>query len=128
MAGWFLAVIVRGSHLEGVLDENQLGDLIYRLVEAPDAETAYQKAVALGQKATDSYSDDDGKSYTLQFLGLADLTEIGASRLEDGVEVYSQILPSKPSEMVVEKGELTVFEPDEELEASSFEDDAITPR
>jgi hypothetical protein len=128
MASWFMAVLVRGSHLDGVLDEEKLGDLLYRLVEASDAETAYQKAMQLGKESADTYSDDDGQTYSLEFLGLADLTEIEAARLEDGVEVYSQILPGKPSEMVVEKLELTVFESDDQSESPSFEDGAINPK
>jgi len=128
MASWFMAVLVRGSHLDGVLDEEKLGDLLYRLIEASDAETAYQKAMQLGKESADTYSDDDGQTYSLEFLGLADLTEIEAARLEDGVEVYSQILPGKPSEMVVEKLELTVFESDDQSESPSFENGAIKPK
>lgn len=112
---WFMAVIVRGAHVDGNLDDERIGDLLYRLVEARDAEDAYARALELGRAAVDEYDDEDGKRVTLGFLGLADLTEIGPGPLEHGTEVYSQLLHEKPSEMVVgEKEELTVFEPEGE--------------
>lgn len=115
---WFMAVIVRGAHVDGNLDDERLGDLQYRLVEADDADAAYERALDLGRAAVDEYDDEDGTRVTLGFLGLADLTEIGPGPLEHGSEVYSQLLHDKPSEMVVtEKEELTVFEPEDEGDA-----------
>jgi hypothetical protein len=112
---WFMAVLVRGAHVDGTLDDERIGDLLYRLVEATDAEGAYERAVELGRAAADEYDDEDGTRVTLAFLGLADLTEIGPGPLEHGTEVYSQLLHNKPSEMVVaNKEELTVFEPEDE--------------
>jgi len=110
---WFMAVLVRGAHVGGTLDDHRLGDLLYRLVEATDAEGAYERALELGRGASDEYDDEDGTRVTLAFLGLADLTEIGTGELVHGTEVYSQLLHSRPSEKVVAKEELTVFEPDE---------------
>jgi Domain of unknown function (DUF4288) len=110
---WFMAVVVRGAHVDGALDDERLGDLLYRLVEATDAEGAHERALELGRAAVDEYDDDEGTHVTLGFLGLADLTEIGPGPLGHGSEVYSQLLHDKPSEMVVAKEELTVFEPEE---------------
>ena len=110
---WYMAVLVRGAHVNGVLDDERLGDLLYRLVQAEDAEGAYASAVELGGASSDEYDDDDGTKVTLGFLGLADLMEIAADELGHGTEVYSQLLPHKPGEMVVEKEELTVFETDD---------------
>jgi hypothetical protein len=115
---WYMAVLVRGAHVNGALDDDRLGDLLYRLVEATDAEGAYERALELGEKAREIYDDEDGTTVTLGFLGLADLTEIGVGELGHGTEVYSQLLPRNPLEMVVEKEELTVFEADEEDEDS----------
>ena len=121
---WFMAVIVRGAHVDGILDDERIGDLLYRLVEATDAEQAYARALELGRAAVDEYDDEDGTHVTLAFLGLADLTEIGPGPLEHGTEVYSQLLHNKPSEMVVgEKEELTVFEPEGEEEDGDDSDD-----
>jgi hypothetical protein len=126
---WFMAVIVRGAHVDGILDDERIGDLLYRLVEATDAEQAYARALELGRATVDEYDDEDGKRVTLGFLGLADLTEIGPGPLAHGTEVYSQLLHNKPSEMVVgEKEELTVFEPeDEEREDDSDDLDETAP-
>ena len=126
---WYMAVLVRGAHVNGVLDDERLGDMLYCLVEATDAEGAHERALDLGKEATDTYEDEDGTSVTLSFLGLADLTEIAAETLGHGVEVYSQLIPKKPAEMVVAKEELTVFETDEDEEGDEDleDDDAKTP-
>jgi hypothetical protein len=110
---WFMAVIVRGAHVDGTLDDERLGDLLYRLVEATDADGAYERALELGRAGVDEYDDEEGTHVTLAFLGLADLTEIGPGPLGHGSEVYSQLLHDKPSEMVAAKEELTVFEPED---------------
>lgn len=114
---WFMAVVVRGSHVEGVLDESRLGDLLYRLIEAPNAEAAHARALQLGRTLSDSFTDSDGTSVSLEFLGLADLAEISARELVDGVEVYSQMLPQAPSDQVALREQLTVFEEAVPLEA-----------
>ena len=107
---WYTAVLVRGAHVGGVLDDERMGDMLYLLVEAEGAEEAHARALELGRAASDSYEDDDGKTVTLSVLGLADLAEIGDEAPGHGVEVYSQMVPAAPSEMVVPKEELTVFE------------------
>ena len=122
---WFMAVIVRGAHVEGTLDDERLGDMLYRLVEATDADGAYERAVELGRALVDEYDDEDGTRVTLASLGLADLTEIGSGPLEHGTEVYSQLLHNKPSEMVVAKEELTVFEPESEDEGGDDDSDDL---
>jgi len=121
-----MAVLVRGAHVKGVLDDERLGDMLYCLVEATDAEGAHEQALALGKDASDTYEDEDGTSVTLGFLGLADLTEIAADTLAHGVEVYSQLIPRSPGEMVVAKEELSVFEADEDEDedGGDSEDDA----
>lgn len=107
-----MAVMVRGTFVDGELDEGRMGDMLYRLVSAPDAEAAYARALELGAEASETYPNDEGKVLTLEFLGLADLTEIGPLELHDGAEVYSQLIPKKPSGVVAQKEELTVFEPE----------------
>ena len=119
-----MAVLVRGAHVNGVLDDERLGDMLYCLVEATDAEGAHERALALGKDASDTYEDEDGTSVTLAFLGLADLTEIAADTLAHGVEVYSQLIPSRPRRWSSTKEELTVFETDEDEEGDDEEDEA----
>ena len=105
---WYMAIIVRGSFTEQGHDRERMGDLLYKLVEAPDAEAAYGKAVALGEAAVDTYNDEEGVEVTLRYLGLADLMEI-AGPPDDGAEVYSQAINTKPGQRAVEKEALTVF-------------------
>jgi Domain of unknown function (DUF4288) len=107
---WYMAVIVRGSFTEHGHVRERMGDLLYKLVEAPDAEAAYEKAVALGEAAVDTYNDEEGVEVTLRYLGLADLMEI-AGPPDDGAEVYSQAINTKPWERVLAKEALTVFQP-----------------
>src|SRR5476649_2506145 len=107
---WYMAVLVRGAHVDGVLDNERLGDMLYFLVEATDAEGAHEQALALGEGVSDTYEEEDGTSVTFSFLGLADLTRIAAETIENGAEVYSQLIAKNPAEMVVAREELTVFE------------------
>ena len=120
---WYMAVLVRGAHVNGILDDERLGDMLYCLLESDDAQGAHEQALAIGQEASDTYLDEDGTTVTIAFLGLADLTEIAADAIGHGTEVYSQLIPKKPSEMVVAKEELTAFETDED---DTLEDDAET--
>jgi hypothetical protein len=113
---WYMAVLVRGAHVGGVLDDERMGDMLYLLVEAEDAEDAHARALELGRAASDSYEDDDGSTVTLSVIGMADLAEIGDESPDHGVEVYSQMVPTAPSEMVVAKEELTVFEQTDEAD------------
>ena len=113
---WFTAVLVRGAYVDGHLDENRIGDMLYKLIEAPDAENAYAKACELGASAKDDYQDEDGAGVTFQFIGLADLMELPGPP-GPGAEVYSQLVATKPSRMLVKKEELTAFE--------SVEDDDV---
>lgn len=110
---WFMAVLVRGSFVEDSPDEDRMGDLLFRLVEAPDSERAYGRALEIGAACGESLTDPDGHAVTMRFLGLADLTQISSSDLGEGVEVYSELVEKRPSERVVAREQLTVFGPDE---------------
>jgi uncharacterized protein DUF4288 len=119
---WFMAILIRGSEVDGSLDEQRIADKLYRLVRAADAEEAYRRALELGPSCAETYTDDDGTLVNLNFLGLADLTEIAAPEIGDGTEVYSQLI-SKPAEYVKEKEQLTVFEPTfEQIENENSEE------
>jgi len=122
---WYMAIIVRGSFTEQGHDRERMGDLLYKLVEAPDAEAAYEKAVALGEAAVDTYNDEEGVEVSLRYLGLADLMEI-AGPPDDGAEVYSQAINTKPGQRAVEKEALTVFQPWEILEGEEEDLGEIT--
>jgi hypothetical protein len=109
---WYMAVVVRGSFVNDSLHEERLADKLFKLIEAPDAEAAYQKALELIEASTwdEPLTDDDGTSAELRAMGLADLREIDAAQLGDGVEVYAEAISEPSKRIVAEKGMLTVFE------------------
>ena len=116
---WFTAVLVRGAHVEGVHEPARMGDLLYKVIQAADAEAAYARALELGAASTEPYVDEDGVAVTFRFLGLAGLMEIPGAP-SDGAEVYSQLVPTAPASMVVERDELAVFARDDEEEMEAF--------
>ena len=66
-----------------------------------------------------------GETLTFEFLGLGDLMEINASKLEHGVEVYSEMIGRRPHERVREKDMLMAFAPPEipdDAEGESMEE------
>jgi hypothetical protein len=110
---WYLALVVRASYVDDSRRKERLADMLYRLVEAPDAETAYARALQMVEEVDESYTDDDGTEVELRGMGLADLRPIEAAQLADGVEVYAEVLGGDPAEKLAEKEQLTVFEPTE---------------
>ncbi len=100
---WFLAILVRGVHTEDGYDSDRMGDLLYKLVEATDAEGAYARALELGEASRETMTTVGGETVTFGFLGLGDLMEITASKLEHGIEVYREMIGRKPHERVREK-------------------------
>ncbi len=124
---WFLAILVRGSHVEGHLDEDRVGDKLFRLIEASDAHEAYEKAMALGPTLRDEYTDTDGVATTLEFLGLADLRTIAEAEIRDGSEVYSELFAGKPLDQVVVREQLTVFTPEMSPEEPGGEPEELGP-
>jgi hypothetical protein len=121
--GWFTALLVRGEYVEGEAGPPRRGDVIYKLVEAPDAEGAYRRALEMGASMAESFTDDgdgDGRSYTFRFMGLADLVPLPAPP-GDGAEVFSRFVPSPPEPMLLAKDELAAFP---KMESEADEDDA----
>jgi Domain of unknown function (DUF4288) len=112
---WYLALLVRGSSIDGVPDSDAMGDILYRVIEATDAEGAYTRALEQGNTCGETLTDLEGRTVTMTFIGLADIVAIGSPVLENGVEVYSQLIEKEPGERVVLKEQLTVFAPDEPL-------------
>ena len=93
---WHIAVLVlESSIVDGPSDPSV--DVQFRLIRAPDAEAAYDRALALGRKAEHSYENPYGQTCVWTFKGLKDLQEI----IEDGVA----------EDHVVPKERLTAFFP-----------------
>ena len=124
---WFVAILVRGSHVEGELDPDRIGDKLYRLIEAPDAGEAYEKAMALGPTLRDEYTDDDGVTVSLEFVGLADLRAISDATIGDGTEVFSELFSGKPLDKIVAREQLTVFTPELPPEDPDIDPEELGP-
>ena len=118
---WFTAVLVRAAHVDGTPPASaRLGDLLYKLIQAPDAEAAYARALELGESATEPYVDEDGVAITFRFLGLAGLEQLPGPP-QDGMVVYTQLVPGAPASLVVGRDELAVFQPEEDQGTESFD-------
>ena len=105
---WYVAVLVlESSIVEGRSDPSV--DVQFRLIRAPDAETAYQRALALGREDEHSYENPYGQTCAWTFKGLSDLQAVIDDELADGVEVYGFIEHRTSVDRVVPKEQLTVF-------------------
>jgi Domain of unknown function (DUF4288) len=107
---WFTAVLLRGEEVDGEPGPARRGDVLYKLVEASDAESAYARALEIGEETTESYTDSDGTSGKFRFLGLAELVEL-LGPPGDGTEVYSRFVSTPPEPMLRDKEDLAVFAP-----------------
>ncbi|MDB5253099.1 MAG: hypothetical protein JWP27_2268 [Flaviaesturariibacter sp.] len=85
---WYLAKLVYrivcgdGQHIPQF--DEQL-----RLVAAPDAAAAFDKAVAMGGAEEDSFCNQNAQWVHWQFINVSELCEL--RELIDGAEVYSRI-------------------------------------
>jgi hypothetical protein len=107
---WFIAVLVFESRIVGddPGDESSI-DVQHRLVRAADAESAYERALALGKRGQHAYQNCDGDTCRWVFAGLEDLRVVDDQELGHGAEVYGFIEEGSASERVVPKNELTEF-------------------
>lgn len=105
---WYVAVLVlESSILEAWSDPSV--DVQFRLIRAPDAESAYERALSLGREEELSYENPFGQTCVWTFKGLRDLQRVVDDELADGVEVYGFIEDGASEDHVVPKGQLTVF-------------------
>jgi len=105
---WYVAVLVlESSIVEGRSDPSV--DVQFRLIRAPDAETAYERALALGREGEHSYENPYGQTCVWTFKGMKDLQEVIEDELADGVEVYGFIEDGTSVDHVVPKAQLTIF-------------------
>lgn len=107
---WFIAVLVFESRIvEDPTDDDAKVDVQYRLVRAVDAESAYERALALGKRGQHSYKNCDGNTCEWFFAGLEDLRLVDDQELEHGAEIYGFIEQGVAADRVVSKQELTEF-------------------
>jgi hypothetical protein len=79
------------------------------LIRAPDADTAYKKAMDLGKKREHSYKNVYDETVSWTFLGLEDLAELDG-QLRDGIEIRYRFFRHKdPISLVSAKDNLFGF-------------------
>src|SRR5262245_43724060 len=106
---WYVAVLVMESEVDQPTAELPVVDHQVRVIEASDAEAAYERAHFIGRGLEHSYPNSDGRNVHWRFRGLFDLDEISIDDLRDGGEVYSVRLPADRALPVVGKHQLTIF-------------------
>ena len=108
MSHWYSAVLLLRSQVAPGWDDDPVLDCQVRIIAAPDAEAAYQRAISLGAEQEHSYRNQDDDKVSWEFIGLHDLSELPEAPV-DGAEVFSWRAALAGDIQVVPKDELTVF-------------------
>jgi hypothetical protein len=106
---WYVAVLVLESSVVEGPSESSV-DIQFRLIHAPDAETAYKRALTLGREAEHSYENPYGQTCAWTFRGLKDLEEVIEDELADGAHVYGFIEDGAAEDHVLPREQLAVFQ------------------
>lgn len=119
-AVWYVAQIVLEIKVEG--EVRNVVHINYLLVEAKSPEEALEKTLRFGVEHETTYSNQEGKTVTISFRGLRNLTVV-YDGLEDGAELLYEekvaISQSALSALVRPKESLGIFKP---IEKSSGPD------
>jgi len=107
---FFVAVLVLQSRV-GDWDDQPIVDHQVRIIEAPNASSAYTRALKLGASENQTYRNRDGESVTWEFLGLSELDSLEQPQIRDGGEVFSWRTHGPGRDFVLEKNQLAVFAP-----------------
>lgn len=107
---WYMAVLVIASRIEEEPFREPSVDLQYRLVQAPDHESAFDRAQEIGGDESHAYKNVYEQTVCWEFLGLHDLRLIDAEEFVDGLEIYSRMTKEEdPADLVCEKERLSCF-------------------
>ncbi len=105
---WYAAKIVMECSVE--VEDDRLCDEQIRVIDAADADVAYELAQAIGRDEEGCFPNAEEQEVCWKFCGLSDLVLLSADRIESGVEVFSSLYrKTQASELVAEKSDLTVF-------------------
>jgi hypothetical protein len=109
---WYVATLIIRSRKESE-DKPLLwvGEEQICLIQAPDADAAYEKAVELGREGEVSYENMLGDIVHWEFVGLEDLEWLDEP-IQDGTEIRSRFFQHRdPSSLVTEKADLSAYWP-----------------
>ncbi len=105
---WFLAQLGIEMAVEGK-QLTYLTHINFHLIEAPDLETVFRKAVQLGDDYNYSYTNPAGETVSMRFAGLVEIDVIHEP-LADLAEIYSEQLPRRlRADEIKSKEELWIF-------------------
>ena len=106
---WYVAVLLMSTEVARPSGDAPLVDHQIRLIRAPDAEAAYQRALFLGRAEEHEYANRDGDQVRWRFTGLYDLSDLGDHPPGDGVELYSFRAPVAQAWQPMPKERLSIF-------------------
>ncbi|MCA0457877.1 MAG: DUF4288 domain-containing protein [Chloroflexi bacterium] len=125
---WYAATLIIRSRVEDQTGPYSCDEQV-RLIHARSDDKAYKKAYKLGKAAETVRLNADGDMVYVEFVGLADLSQIEGG-LTDGVQVKGRsFVHSAPQILALMKEELALFsQPQKEWrledEAAAVEDEA----
>jgi hypothetical protein len=109
-ARWYLADLVMECIVKG--DPRNVVHVNRHLIEARSPEQAYRKALLLGRKSEQRFTNTDGRNVRFVFRGLRNLDVIHEA-LEDGAELAYEELTDLPAAELAKclrsKNQLAVF-------------------
>ena len=105
---WFVAVLIFESSIRDRWSDPSV-DVQYKLVRAANAESAYERALALGRRGEHAYENPYGETCVWTFKGLEDLQQVLDDELGHGVEIYGFIETGVAEDRVVPREQLTAF-------------------
>lgn len=107
---WYVATLIMRCKVGDHKAESWTYDEQIRLIRAPDEDTAYDKAAQMGKNEEHVYENVYGERVAWEFVGLADLAELGSQSIHDGTEIRSRMFKGgDPMSMVVPKEKLSVY-------------------
>jgi hypothetical protein len=120
-AKWYVGELIEQITVEG--DPRSVVHKNLILIRADSPEQAYEKAVALGHEAEDSYENPAGKKVRTVFRGLGELNVIHDD-LDHGTELLYEehigVTNEEIEKWVQAKNELTIFRPTGPLKSPDY--------
>jgi hypothetical protein len=107
---WYVATLLLACRIENYNETPVSCFEQIHLIKAKDGENAYVKSLKLGRSEETSYKNQEGENVYWEFIGLINLEELLADKIQDGTEIRSRLLEVEdPFKLVREKGGLTIF-------------------
>jgi hypothetical protein len=120
-AKWYVAELIQEITVEG--DPRNVVHRNFVLIRADSPESAYNRALLLGQEGEVSYDNPAGKRVRIMFRGLSDLSVI-YDELDHGAELLFEekvgVSNEQIEKWVLPKEQLNVFRPSERPDGPDY--------